>query len=853
MSNTTNQQNNQAFAKFNLPDLLKEQHNWLVWRLTQKPNLKKPSKIPHYASGKLRFGEQGADADRAALVSFNEAMAAAEAGGYSGVGMALLPGCDIVALDFDDCVVDGRVTVPFIKNLATVTYTELSPSGTGIRSFMRGYLPSKKDVRPASGDFSVEIFGDSGFVTVTGNVLDDCLLFGTDTVVANLTDEVLELYRSRFGNVAANSSALTVVDSVTGEVTVGVGNGVEDENDAWLMGLKHTLGWTLDEARGYLNDCEAGCDRDHWVKAGMAIHYELDGSDDGLTIYDEWSSKGANYAGISDVRGRYRSFGKQRIGGGQGQITGAWLLSWRTECLKRKTYAATEAWKKEIKSAGDEYTLRESVAPKIRNDSLLGRVEREALAQALLDAFKALGTKYPIGEVRKMLTPKKIVVDSELPDYFNGVVYITATDRFYCKNTMEYLTVQGFNSKFNRFMPRDEHGNVEVSAHVAALEQYQVPVCKQELYVPWLGEFFDDPFNHGDKPATFVNSFSPLTIPRESDSLDAEGVLAVERVTKHIETVLCGGRKHIADLLISFLAYNVQNPGKRVLWMPLIKGIEGDGKSLLFSLMAAVLGVANTKTVSPTVLTTDFTGWAEGSCFTVFEELRLQGHNRHDVHNRIKPFITNPIVNIHKKGRDAYDALNTTNYLAVTNSKNALPLSNVDRRFMVIFTPFESRTELDALLAAYGGSAQYFTELHDSIGSCGAQLRRWLLDYKLADDFNPNGTAPVTDEKERMIASSISDESQLIQEILDAGGMGISRNAFISSVVRDQLTMSHEGANISNNQFNFELQKLGWEKFPKRVFFNGKTEILWVRGGATWDEKTRNMLQGTENVENLFL
>lgn len=824
---------NQAIAKFEIPGLLKSQHNWLVWRLTQKPGQKKPSKIPYYATnGAMRAGVQGSQEDRAQLVSFDEALEAAARGGFSGVGMALLPGLDIVALDFDYCVDDaGKITVPFITSVATSTYTEYSPSGTGIRAFMRGTLPSKKDTQPKDGGFAVEVFGDSGFVTVTGNVVPECAMFGCDTEVSELTEDVLTLYRDRFG----------AVPSMGG----GAGNGVEDENDAFMLNVNLTLGWKLDDARAVLFDCDPGCDRDHWVKAGMALHYELGGSDEALRLFDEWSSGGGNYGGFADVQGRWRSFGRK--GGSGNQITGKWLAHWQGESNRRKAYASVEKWKAEIKSARDEFTLREGVVPKIKSDPILGRVERETLAQVLCDALKAIGTKLPVGECRKMLTQNRVKSDDAMPEYFQDVVYVTDVDRFYCRRTNEILTIQGFNSKFNRFMPKDEHGNVEVSAHVLALEQYQVPVVMRQMYVPFMPEFFKDPGNHSEDAATFVNSFRPESVPVAAGELVAgsDGALAVDRMRWHIEQVLCGGRLDVADLLISYLAFCVQNPGRKIHWMPILKGIEGDGKSLLFGLMANCLGISNVKTISPNVITTDFTGWGEGSCFSVFEELRLKGHNRYDVHNRIKPFITNPIVNIHKKGRDAYDAINVTNYIAFTNSKDALPLEDGDRRFMVIFTPFESREQLDSLLAGHGGAAHYFTQLTNYIASCGASLRRWLLDYRLASGFNPTATAPMTSEKKRMIALNISDESQTIQEILNEGGVGIGENAVISSVVRSALMLTEEGANMNKNQFNIEMHKLGWEKHPQKIWFNGKSDFVWLKGGVTWDEKTKSSLEKT--------
>jgi hypothetical protein len=832
---------NQAIAKFDIPELLKAQHNWLVWRLTQKPGQKKPSKIPYYATnGVMRSGEQGSQEDRAQLVSFEEALAAAERGGFSGVGMALLPGLDIVALDFDNCVDDtGKITVPFITDVATSTYTEYSPSGTGIRAFMRGTLPSKKDTKPLDGGFAVEVFGDSGFVTVTGNVVPECAMFGCETEVVELTEDVLALYRDRFGEVPSAGGSAGA-------------SGALDENDAFMLSVNLTLGWTLQDARGVLFDCDPGCDRDHWVKAGMALHYELGGSDEALRLYDEWSSGGANYVSFADVQGRWRSF-KPSKGNGN-QITGKWLVHWQGESNRRKAYAQTEKWKAEIKSTRDEYTLRECVVPKIKADPILGKLERESLAQDLRDALRSAGTKLPIGECRKMISPIRVKSDGDIPECFQDVVYVTDMDKFYCKKSGEILTVQGFNSKFNRDMPRDEHGNVVASANVLATEKYQIPTVLRVMYAPHMPEFFSDPCNYTEDAATFLNSFRPESVPVEAQEIVAgsDGAVAVDRLKFHIEQVLCGGRQDVADLLISYLAFCVQNPGVKVRWMPVIKGLEGDGKSLLLTLMANVMGINNVKPISLTEILSAFTGWGEGACFAAFEELRLQGHNRFDVHNTIKPFITNDMVNIHKKGRDGYKAINVTNYIAFTNSKDALPIGDSDRRFMVIFTKFESRVQLDSLLASRGGAAHYFSQLNDSFATHFATFRRWLLDYPMAAGFNPNSTAPITDEKQRMIAMNVSEESIAIKDVIAEGGMGITENAVVSSILRDRVNAFEGDIHMDKRTFSIEMKKLGWEQHAKTERVCGKPDRIWLRGGVTWNKELKAKLEnptGTQGFE----
>ena len=124
--------------------MIKTIPNWCVWRLL--PGEKKPRKVPFYANGKPRNGTQGGAEDRAQLVTYEQA-AAVE--GYSGLGFAVLPDCGVIALDFDDVVIDGVIDARVLRVVAG-TYAEISPSGNGVRAFFRGSAASRKDLARAS-------------------------------------------------------------------------------------------------------------------------------------------------------------------------------------------------------------------------------------------------------------------------------------------------------------------------------------------------------------------------------------------------------------------------------------------------------------------------------------------------------------------------------------------------------------------------------------------------------------------------------------------------------------------------------------------------------------------------------
>lgn len=51
---------------------------------------------------------------------------------------------------------------------------------------------------------------------------------------------------------------------------------------------------TLELCRAALLCCPPDCDRDTWLKLGMALHSEHPGAD-GFAVFDEWSAKAESY------------------------------------------------------------------------------------------------------------------------------------------------------------------------------------------------------------------------------------------------------------------------------------------------------------------------------------------------------------------------------------------------------------------------------------------------------------------------------------------------------------------------------------------------------------------------------
>jgi hypothetical protein len=269
-------------AAIECPDVLRALPGWLCWRFEHHDGEPKPRKVPYYASGARRHGVQGRPEDRQQLTTFDAARAAAVRRGFDGLGFAPMPEWGITALDFDKCIADGGLH-PDVERVVAGTYAEYSPSGVGVRAFMRGDLGNRKDNDPEK-PFGFETFSSKGFVTVTGNRLELTDLTDSANTVADLTPEVLALCELRFGRARAPEAG-------TGSSSV------------------EPLGLTAGQLQEALDVLPKDLEYDAWLRVGMALHHETAG--DGFELWDEWSASSGKYTTRDYGEMKWASFGRQ--------------------------------------------------------------------------------------------------------------------------------------------------------------------------------------------------------------------------------------------------------------------------------------------------------------------------------------------------------------------------------------------------------------------------------------------------------------------------------------------------------------------------------------------------------------
>ena len=414
---------------------------------------------------------------------------------------------------------------------------------------------------------------------------------------------------------------------------------------------------------------------------------------------------------------------------------------------------------------------------------------------------------------------EKEVVEVKHEDFkqeggFADWAFLTRRGAFYNIFTGEECKTQAFNLAYGRDVPEVQDGDkiTRPSASRYVMHFIDGRTAYDTLYMPSalsVGSMFFE-----RDGVQYVNSYIPTWVPKVDPNWRDGSAWKV--CDAHLKMIL----PNDYNAVLQWMAFNVQNPGQKLLWAPIIKGIQGDGKSTLARMLGAAMGHSNVRQIGPESLQSDFNGWAEGSCVGVLEEIRVKGHNRHDAMNKLKPLITNEIIEVVRKGQDGRNIPNTTNYMALTNHEDALVLDADDRRWGVFFTKFKDRSQMVAETGK-----DYWARLNDAINNNGSEIRGWLMSIDLSD-FDRTDAPAMTEAKKAMIASSRSDDEVMIEELIELGGYGVTKMVVSTSDLTELARRA--GLTLKTNRMSKVMEMLGYSKLDKVFKWHGKARRIYL-------------------------
>jgi len=444
------------------------------------------------------------------------------------------------------------------------------------------------------------------------------------------------------------------------------------------------------------------------------------------------------------------------------------------------------------------------------------------LERTILNAAGLLTTYYSVGAPielpRQDVQSSKPVArsgyqfigGSQLYDMFKDFIYVTNQHKILTPDGL-LLKQEQFNALYGGyvFTLDDTNEKTTKKAWEAFTESQAYSFCKVfDIIYDADTEFGSIIVEDGIR---YVNAFKP------SDDAGTEGDVSV--FLTHVRKLLPLDN----NILLDWMAYKVQNPGKCMLWAPVIIGTYGNGKTTIADAMMMVMGKRHSALVQSSDVDNKFNGWVFGNTFAVINDFKV-GVKR-DVIEILKPLITDRMIAYQKKGVDSDLCRNMLGIMITSNHRDAVIKTKDDRRYATFITPQESKEDV----LRDGMDSNYFERLDVFMRDTrtASYLRHYFLNRAVG--HHPN-RAPDTSSTLLAIQASMGGVEQEIMEAIDEGRQGFA-GGWVSSKALDNLLRSMRAERqIPPGKRRDLMQSLGYDWHP--ALKDGRVNnVIMIDGG----------------------
>lgn len=641
-----------------------------------------------------------------------------------------------------------------------------------------------------------------------------------------------------------------ISDSLTDEYTKARPTGNASDDLEFLRAPIPEI--TLSTAKEALRKISPDVDRAEWLEVAAALRHQFspDQAEEAYDLFDEWSSTGEKYNGSDDTLKMWDSLRPTPVG--RAPVTIRSLLKtavangYDDGKVRETSFEKIVQWIEETKTITE---LVEQGVKKIMALPITSAIQEGRLIERLrLHAKSRFNEKVLVSDIKEEIVKLRKQIKAQeqkdektrVPTWAKGLCYVAATQQFYRQRTGEKYTTKAFNETFAHHLTPEGEDNG--SRPVALPGDYVLNTLKiQKVY-----DFDYDPsrptdvfFKDGD--ITLVNTYRP-THPEA----DAEGAPAAGEMVKAHLRKLFKEREYRIELL-NFFAYITQNPGKKIRWAPMIQGAEGCGKTFLSEMMAVVLGRNHIKIIDGETILSGWNEWAFGSQLVVIEEVRIVGTSKHDIMNRLKPWVTNQTIPIKEKFRGSVDRKNLTNYILFSNHADALTITPNNRRYFVLKSTIQTKAQVAAL------GPTYFTELFKMLEENAGGLRYWLTQWPISKEFNPNGPPLHTPYEKEMAEDSSSELTTTVKRLLMEGDTPVVQYDICTSQgIRAALALDYQ-PKFTDKELGRVLRDEGFVPSKGRNSIGDERQNVWRRQGMDENEALvelrRRVKEGLKNME----
>jgi len=587
---------------------------------------------------------------------------------------------------------------------------------------------------------------------------------------------------------------------------------------------------SADEIKGYLSELDPSIGYDNWLKIGMCIHSWNSGKE-GFQIWDDWSKESDLYKD-QETADKWETFSNNK----NNTVTIGTLIQMSDLATYDAELKKVNEYIERIKNS-DRKNLEKKLIPKIGNENF-SEINVGILSKEIIKRFEKLDIDTLDKKViTKMISKPDNTKKSKKAENkrWEKWVYINTHNKYLNIENYDLYTPHAFDLANTNYVPTSKGGH-KPAASIYVRNEKLVKIVKKKLYLPTAPQGIIKIGN--DK---IFNSFNPNSVPKEAAEYSKEGLDAIDLIKKHIKFICTTDER--AEILTQWIAHNVQYSGIKIRWAPLIQSIQGTGKSYFRKLLIACLGINNVGVINTQNLISDFNGWSTDVLVNTIEELKVNDKNKHDVNNKLKAIITDDQISVNEKHITSYNALNVTNYICFTNERKPLPLENGDRRWWIIFLQLDAKDE----------KPNYFNELFEWTGKHASEIRKWFLEYPIKDEFKNYKEAPITDEKDSIIATEKSSVEGLdeVEEEITKGGDYYNKEVISYKDLFEKFKVGN-GTNIeikSTKQKHRILDKLGFMKHKDRIKIDNEKRNIWSKKKLSNDE-IRESFNNYNNVSD---
>jgi len=408
--------------------------------------------------------------------------------------------------------------------------------------------------------------------------------------------------------------------------------------------------------------------------------------------------------------------------------------------------------------------------------------------------------------------PAEYLTVSDQIEWFAGCVYILATNRVLMPSG-DMVDAQRFCAWFG-----GKEFQMSADGTRPTRNAFEAFTQNRAIEFPRVRETRCTPFEaFGAIRDDMVNIFRHPEVPCSNEPVD--------RFLDLLQRVLPVQRDR--DIFLAWSAAMVQSPGVKFQWSLVLQGVQGNGKTFLMKCIEQAVGQDVSHLPNPEDMGEKYNGYIEGNLFIGVEEIHMSG--RRDLMDRLKKYITGDRIECREMGQDKRMVDNLTNWMFLTNYKDAVLKSRDDRRYAVFFTAQQKLSDIER----DGMSGAYFPALWQWARSGGfAAVAGFLRQHPVPADLDPRDAchrAPITSSTHEAIDESLG---SLEQEILEAVGAELPgfRGGWISSFRLREYLDKRNFRHISPRIMRDAMETIGY--VPCGLWRDGRCSPLIQEGGS---------------------